>query len=730
MRLARTLAALFGGASVAVLAAAGPALATVQYNSDAPGTGWDAQTSPSILTGYTQVSGIWRISSAPPKISSHTNAVYDSAQASGDVIINTSILALADMEVTGTQIGTASGTTGSGGTVGVFLRANSANTSGYLILPAMQSGSLNLLVYRRSGSAYTQIGANGASAPAVYNTGVTYTNTAGAQLPFNHRFAIVGAAIYAKAWLIGSPEPSAWALTIIDTTSPISGTGYTGFYNDLSLAADYGSITDLAVNDNPASESTGILTLAPGAVGAGATVTGSYSGAVPTGINLALDGSSSFTATTGFTASGGALKFTLPSVANGYHQLTAQAANATTETSATPAFYVGLTMGAITATPGPGSVTLATSSAVGGGSGSGFGYSIYRGADPNFTLGTPYATVTSLPWSDPAPLIGQQAYYGVVGFDGAGDTINALPAGVSALADNPTQLLYASAQAFPAQSPAIVFAPGDSITYGATTANPGSSTTSTAPYYAGQKLQKLLGLRSVAIANAGVSGSNTYNWCPGGIYWNNAIANNGTSSAAILFTANPNAKQVFNAMLGTNDSSLSYTQGPCGGTTYTGQLLNADYINNIEVETDAIIAAWPQATVIWHMSPYYNPSTRNGAVYEQTGLSRLYSYRASLQTAIAAEALKHPGQVYLGDGLAFGWFSTRYLAELTTESGPNGNFNLHPSSSVGSDGVIGTQALGEMWAAADAQALYGVTAGSTVPLRYGPHSPVGSPLIH
>ena len=62
----------------------------------------------------------------------------------------------------------------------------------------------------------------------------------------------------------------------------------------------------------------------------------------------------------------------------------------------------------------------------------------------------------------------------------------------------------------------------------------------------------------------------------------------------------------------------------------------------------------------------------------------------------------------LGDTFAFDYFAKNYASELQnqTASETDGTYYVHPWGSAGANGFIGTQSLGEMWAAAMANDLF------------------------
>ena len=69
----------------------------------------------------------------------------------------------------------------------------------------------------------------------------------------------------------------------------------------------------------------------------------------------------------------------------------------------------------------------------------------------------------------------------------------------------------------------------------------------------------------------------------------------------------------------------------------------------------------------------------------------LKSYLPRIDLLLATNLVLHPGRVFAGDKLAYGYFETNYLTLLTPESGVDGTFYLHPNAS-------GAVVLGAFWA--------------------------------
>jgi lysophospholipase L1-like esterase len=457
------------------------------------------------------------------------------------------------------------------------------------------------------------------------------------------------------------------------TISPTSATVATGGTQNFSVGLDGTLASGITLTVTPA---TTIGTLSP------ATLTFTGTGAQPSAQSVTL--------TAPGTAGSGTLSGT-HSESGGSQTLNDFASVAITVTSAS-----SLAIGTLTATPSSTGVTLSLSAALSGGSGSGYSYAIYRGTDPNFTeaAGMLLATVGGLPYTDTSAGPGVQYYYGVQGSDSAANTVNALPAGLGSW--SPGSPAYAPAQ-LQTRAMNIVFV-GDSITYGAGVSNAGTVNSPTMPYFCITKLKRLLGIRSIYGSNNGVSGYTLTDWAPAGSTYAGA-----KSAMTTLVTANLAALPIFSIMLGTNDSASSGTNNSPAGAESVSV-----YTPKLQALVTQMLADFPACKVFIHLPPWYSPNTQNSSVYLQAGLSVMVSYRAATSTVVAGYAATNPGQVFLGDTYAFQYFAQNYQAELQPDtSGPNGTFYLHPAGTAGSNGLIGTQSLGEMHAQAIAGALLG-----------------------
>lgn len=341
--------------------------------------------------------------------------------------------------------------------------------------------------------------------------------------------------------------------------------------------------------------------------------------------------------------------------------------------------------GFISSTDGSSGVTLTTSQA------SALNYSIYRGTDPNFTAnsGSLLATVGSMPYTDTTGSPGVEYFYGLIADDGAGNFSPSLPVGLTTVGSIPLQ--YVAGRKFSLPPISVVFI-GDSITWGAGVPNLGTMLSPTAPFFTAYRLSTVTG-RAVNAFNNGANGTTTSDWQPGGTLYNGAAqASKPSSSASILMAANPSSKLIFNIMLGTNDSSSSISNGGLNRA-----LTPAEYATKLTAILNQLLNVdWRNSIAIVHYNKWYSPNTNNAAVYLQSGLSNLVSYNNIIPSVISA----FPGRAYVGDTRSFDYFSQNYTSEIQAESGVYGNFYLHPSGSVGSNGHIGTQSLGELWASA------------------------------
>jgi lysophospholipase L1-like esterase len=236
----------------------------------------------------------------------------------------------------------------------------------------------------------------------------------------------------------------------------------------------------------------------------------------------------------------------------------------------------------------------------------------------------------------------------------------------------------------------IVFI-GDSITYGATLANPARQASAV------QCMESLGQNYNVAVnmSNQGVSGKTTVDWQPTNSsgFFSNAVA-----AAATLESTQP-GQLIFSIMLGTNDSAVS---GPTGAP-----VSDANYLSNMEVIVNQLLVDYPNAYVFIHYPTWYSPNTENSSVYLQAGLTRLQTYFPEINQVITDFATTNPGHVFLGDTQAFDFFEnsysaannyTPYMTGEPVQGGAGGTFYLHPNAA-------GAVILGTYWANAMDAAL-------------------------
>ena len=146
----------------------------------------------------------------------------------------------------------------------------------------------------------------------------------------------------------------------------------------------------------------------------------------------------------------------------------------------------------------------------------------------------------------------------------------------------------------------IVFV-GDSITYGATLADPATQASAV-------QCMQSLGTRfnmAVRMSNQGHSGSTTVDWLPSSPF--NTGYFQGAMAAAASLEANQRGQLIFSIMLGANDSAQSGTDGsPVSSTNYQ---------QNLQVIFDQFLTNYPNAFIFVHYPTWYSTNTHNGALY-------------------------------------------------------------------------------------------------------------------
>jgi lysophospholipase L1-like esterase len=218
----------------------------------------------------------------------------------------------------------------------------------------------------------------------------------------------------------------------------------------------------------------------------------------------------------------------------------------------------------------------------------------------------------------------------------------------------------------------IVFV-GDSITFGATLADPATQASSV-------QCMQSLGTRfnmGVRMSNQGHSGTTTVDWLPGSSDFQ------GAATAAAALETSQAGQLIFSIMLGANDSAQSGTDG--------APVSPVNYQQNLQAIIDQFLTNYPAAFVFVHYPTWYSTNTHNGALYGPAGAALLKTYLPQIDLLVASNAVLHPGHVFAGDKVGYGYFETNYLTLLTPESGVDGTFYLHPNAA-------GAIVLGGLWA--------------------------------
>ncbi|HNR40649.1 MAG TPA: GDSL-type esterase/lipase family protein [Bacteroidales bacterium] len=197
------------------------------------------------------------------------------------------------------------------------------------------------------------------------------------------------------------------------------------------------------------------------------------------------------------------------------------------------------------------------------------------------------------------------------------------------------------------------------------------------PASSSEYIRTLRGVESVRFLNRGRSGYTTVDFLPaaGGELLNAIFA-------VREFHTDKSRQLVFSISLGTNDSA---EEGPKGSPLHP-----EEYHFNLKAITDRLLADFPGCIVVYQQPIWYSPNTYNFSRYLKAGLERLQSYFPELQALVREYSQTRPGQVFMGDTRAFGYFKDNYLTDLIPESGNAGTFYLHPNKK-------GTEALGRFW---------------------------------
>ena len=369
---------------------------------------------------------------------------------------------------------------------------------------------------------------------------------------------------------------------------------------------------------------------------------------------------------------------------------------------------MALAIGTLTTSKVATGIQLALSAGLTGVTGTG-SYTIYRDTVPNITPGSSpvLATVSSPSFVDTSAIPRVRYYYGISGTDSSGSVVYAAPPDLGNW--TPPFLCGVAGAILDITS---CWA-GDSETNGVGLGiYAGTTQIPTVPGYAQAWLAATTGA-TMNGTNQGRPGYSSVDFLP--TYDGSGNLNYGAGAGAMitflqpLMAANPLSIPVFSIQLGTNDAASS-------GST-NGNLTPAQYAANMRAISLCFLQYGPANCVVnIDLPAFFSPNTQNTAVYLQAAAGVVYAYRDAIAAMVAQMAVAYPGRIYLGDTLQFDYFSRNYLAEMQPDnSGPNGTFYLHYSGTVGSNGRIGTQTVGEF----RARALYNNLFGLQTPASAG-----------
>jgi lysophospholipase L1-like esterase len=293
-------------AALLLLVAVLPASAAQLYNSDNSTTGFDATTAGSTPTGWANVgAATWQASTTSP-LTGHTHTLSNPHLGNGEVALYTGGGTTADTETVYAQ--TISNNTSSAGAV---LRSDASFANGYLAFVDVNAGQAQ--IYKKVSGTLSLI-ASGSLGFTISTSDIILI-----------RAQALGTTIQMRAWKRTSAEPTTWQATVTD--SSISAAGYTGLY--------YGGTTADAVSDlaiDTISSSQGFFNLSPVQTSSSPiTISGTYYGTAPSGIDYSVDGGS-YSAASSPTISGGTFSFTITNPSTGYHAISVRNASATTIT--------------------------------------------------------------------------------------------------------------------------------------------------------------------------------------------------------------------------------------------------------------------------------------------------------------------------------------------------------------------------------------------------------------
>lgn len=321
---------------------------TIYYTSNNGSTGFDVTTSGTLPSSWASKTGTWQVGTTQ-LVGSHTRSFGSTTHGDGDAALLTGISAVADMQVSFSQ--KIPGLTATmAPMLGVLLRMDTGYANGYAILVDQTGtlGALRFLLFKRVGGSFTFLSSSSAIAGITFASTDTVTLRAQAQ----------GTTISMKLWPTRIAEPAAWQFSATD--SAITAAGYCGLYYALDGAgAASMAVTDVVVSDLPA-----VVVATPGTMVAGGamTVSGTYAGQDPPGLNFQFD-SAGYSAAASPTIAAGAFSFTATAPAAGSHTVSVQETNNTAITGTSGSFTTAT--GAVTVTT-PGGVLSGQSMTVSG----------------------------------------------------------------------------------------------------------------------------------------------------------------------------------------------------------------------------------------------------------------------------------------------------------------------------------------------------------------------------
>lgn len=169
------------------------------------------------------------------------------------------------------------------------------------------------------------------------------------------------------------------------------------------------------------------------------------------------------------------------------------------------------------------------------------------------------------------------------------------------------------------------------------------------------------------MVNMGASGATTGNWLPStsGYF---RLATNG----AVWLKTNQPGQLIFSIMLGANDANQ--------------HISSSSYQQNLQALISGLLTNFPTSYIFLNYPIYFTSNA-----YWSGALLLEESYFPAIDQLVASNAVVHPGRVFAGDKLAFGFLETNYLADMAPQSGSEGTFYLHPN-------MVGSAFLGKFWA--------------------------------